>query len=329
MIIAELGSVHDGSVGNALKLIDFVSECKADFVKFQMHIADEESLRDAPSPKYFKDETRYEYFKRLEFTDTQWRRIINHCKKKKISFMCSIFSHAALKKLINLGVRNIKIPSGEVNNLPLLKETNNYKNLKIFLSTGMSDWKDINLALKNLNNKNIVLIQCTSIYPCLNSKVGLNIISEMKKKYKKKYKYGFSDHSIGSEAAICSLVYGAEYIEKHITFSKRMYGSDAKFAMEPNEFANFCISINRTKKMINSKINKNNLNSLKKMKKIFEKKIIAKKKITKGKKIQLSDLSFKKAKGGVVVSKLNQYIGKKIKKTILKNEKINLSNILS
>ena len=92
MIIAELGSVHDGSVGNALKLIDFVSECKADFVKFQMHIADEESLRDAPSPKYFKDETRYEYFKRLEFTDTQWRRIINHCKKKKISFMCSIIS---------------------------------------------------------------------------------------------------------------------------------------------------------------------------------------------------------------------------------------------
>ena len=75
MIIAELGSVHDGSFGNALKLIELASECKADIVKFQMHLADKETLKDAPSPSYFKDESRYNYFKRLQFSDDKWIKI--------------------------------------------------------------------------------------------------------------------------------------------------------------------------------------------------------------------------------------------------------------
>lgn len=319
MIIAELGSVHDGSFGNALKLIELASECKADIVKFQMHLADKETLKDAPSPSYFKDESRYNYFKRLQFSDDKWIKILNHCKKQKISFMCSIFSSESLTKLIKFGVKNIKIPSGEVSNIPLLMEINKYPHLNIFLSTGMSSWSEINKALTILKNNKIVLMQCTSNYPCEDKNVGLNILTEMKKKYGKKYKYGFSDHSIGFEAAICSLVYGAEYIEKHVTFSKKMYGSDAKFALEPEEFLNFCISINRTKVLIKSKVNKNNIKPFKKMKEIFEKKIVAKKKIDKGKKISIEDLDFKKAKGGTKASNFRFFLGKKIKKTILKD----------
>ena len=74
MIIAEIGSVHDGSLGNALKLVDLAKKCKADCVKFQYHIAEEETLKDAPEPYYFKDETRYNYFKRIEFGITEWKK---------------------------------------------------------------------------------------------------------------------------------------------------------------------------------------------------------------------------------------------------------------
>lgn len=327
MIIAELGSVHDGSFGNALKLIDLASQCKADYAKFQMHIADEETLKNAPSPHYFKDETRYKYFKRLEFTDEQWRKIIKHCKKRKILFMSSIFSIASLKKLISFGVKNIKIPSGEVSNIYLLKELNKYPNLKIFLSTGMSSWNEIDRALKIIKNNEITLMQCTSSYPCRDKDVGLNIISEMKEKYGKKYKYGFSDHSIGSVAAICSIAYGAEFIEKHVTFSKKMYGSDAKFAMEPKEFNMFCTSVKRTKAIIRSKVDKNNLFGLKSMKKTFEKKIIIRKKIKKGKILTVGDLDFKKAKNGVNASNIDLFLGKKIKKSMSKDEVVSFKHI--
>ncbi len=327
MIIAELGSVHDGSFGNALKLIDLAAECKADFVKFQMHIADKETLKNAPNPSYFKDEDRYNYFKRLQFSDDKWIKIIKHCKKHKISFMCSIFSSESLKKLINFGVKNIKIPSGEVSNIPLLTELNKYSNLNIFLSSGMSSWSEIDKALKTLKKNKIILMQCTSSYPCNDVDVGLNVLTDMKKKYGNKYKYGFSDHSVGSEAAICSLVYGAEYVEKHVTFSKKMYGSDAKFAMEPNEFHEFCKSINRTKILIKSKVNKNNIKPFFKMKETFEKKIIARRKINKGEKIFIEDLDFKKAKGGVKASNFKFFLRKKIKKTIFKDQVISFKHI--
>ena len=327
MIIAELGSVHDGSFGNAIKLIDLAAECKADFAKFQMHIANKETLKNAPSPAYFNDESRYEYFKRLQFSDQQWIKIINHCKKKKISFMCSIFSSNSLKKLIKFGVKNIKIPSGEVSNLPLLMDVNNYRNINIFLSTGMSSWKEIDKALQILNKSKVILMQCTSSYPCNDKNVGLNVLKEMQNKYGNKYKYGFSDHTIGSEAAICSVAYGAEYVEKHITFSKKMYGSDAKFAMEPDEFKIFCNSLKRARYIISNTVNKNDLSNLKKMKNIFEKKIVAKKNMRKGKIITFKDLDFKKAKSGVSASKINNFLGKKIKRNIVKDNLLSSRDI--
>ena len=320
MIIAEVGSVHDGSLGNALKLIDIASECKAEYVKFQLHIADEETLEQAPNPSYFKSENRYEYFSRIQFTNSEWVKIIKYCKKKRINFLCSIFSKAALYKLIKLGVKNIKIPSGEVNNLPLLHELNKNKNLKIFLSTGMSSWKEIDQALGVLKHKNIVLMQCTSLYPCPTKLVGLNIIKEMQKRYGKKYKYGFSDHTTGYEAALCSLVLGVKYIEKHITFSKKMYGSDAQFAMEPDDFKIFCDSLYKSKIMLNSKVNKDNLRPFKKMKMVFEKNVVAKKIIPKGKKISMSDLDFKKTGNGVKASKFKYFLGKRSRRRIDKNE---------
>ena len=206
MIIAEIGSVHDGSLGNAKKLIEVAKNSGANFVKFQMHNANEETLKDAFTPDYFSEEKRFEYFNRTSFSIGQWKSLIKHSKLKKIDFMCSVFSIKAFDILFKLRVRNIKIPSGELTNLPLLKSINKKKGLNIFLSTGMSSWNEIDEALKMLNNHKVILMQCSSIYPCPETLVGLNVIKEMKLKYANKYNYGFSDHTTGSEAAICSIV---------------------------------------------------------------------------------------------------------------------------
>ncbi len=323
MIIAEIGSVHEGSFGNAKKMIEVAKNCGADFVKFQMHIAEEETLKNAPRPSYFSDETRFEYFERIAFSDHQWKALIAHSKKNKIKFMCSIFSNKSFDKLYSFGVKYIKIPSGELNNLPLIEHVSKKKDINIFLSTGMSSWKEIDVTLKILEKNQIVLMQCTSLYPCPDKSVGLNVIGEMKKRYGKKYLYGFSDHTFGHEAAICSVAFGAKFIEKHITFSKEMYGSDARLAMEPNEFKLFCKSIKKSKKIISSKVNKDNLKPFIKMKKVFEKNIVARKNIKKGSIIKYTDLEFKKSKQGIKAFNYKSIIGLTVKKKISKGSLIN------
>jgi N-acetylneuraminate synthase len=316
-IIAEIGSVHDGSFGNALRLIELAKQSGADYVKFQMHIAHAETTKHAKSPNYFNEENRFDYFKRTGFTDKQWSKIIKYTKKKKIDFMCSVFSKEAINKLIKLNIKNIKIPSGELNNLIMLNYLKK-KNLNIFLSTGMSNFHEIDKAINILKNEKIILMQCTSIYPCPASKVGLNIIDEFKKKYKN-IDIGFSDHTLTPTASILSISKGVSYIEKHITFSKKMYGSDAKFAMEPKEFYFYCKYIKEGYLINKSKIDKNNMKNFYNTKNIFEKRVVASKNIKKGKILTLKDLKFKKNNNGIKVSDYKLILKKKLKKNISKD----------
>lgn len=325
MIIAEIGSVHDGSLGNAKLLALAAKNCGAQYAKFQMHLAEYETLKNAPSPKYFKTENRYKYFKRTNFSDENWIKLINFCKKNKIKFLCSVFSIEAAKKLLTFGVKEIKIPSGELTNTPLLKYISK-KKITIFLSTGMSDWKEIDTAIKILKKNKIILMQCSSIYPCPVERVGLNVLEQFKKKYKSpKIDFGFSDHTQGHSAAILSLKYGANYIEKHITFSKLMYGSDAKLAMNLEDFKHYCKNINEAKKLIKFKVNKNNLNNYSKMKKIFEKSIYFNLDLKKNTIINFKHLSFKKPANGILAKDFEKIIGKKLKKDFKKNQKLNFN----
>ena len=178
-IIAELGSVHDGKFNIAKKLIAFAANSGANVVKFQMHIADEETLEDAPSPDYFKAETRFNYFKRTAFTLNEWKKLKKICQSYKVEFLCSPFSEKAVDILEKLKVDSYKVPSGELTNLSLLERLKKTKK-HVYLSTGMSNWKEITIATKLLK-KNYTLLQCSSIYPCPLEQVGINVLLEMKK----------------------------------------------------------------------------------------------------------------------------------------------------
>ena len=322
-IIAEVGSVHDGSFGNACKLIELASKLGANAVKFQTHFGEAESLKSAKSPSYFKDEDRVSYFNRTGFTLEQYKKFINVAKKNNIDFLSSPFSLEAVDFLEKLKVKVYKIPSGEVTNLPLLKKIYKTKK-KVFLSTGMSNWKEINEAIKIFKNiNNIVLMQCTSIYPCPNNKVGINVIREMISKYK--IPVGFSDHTTGFVAAIGAIFSGANIIEKHITFSKFMYGSDAFNALEPNDFKFFCSLLRQAFEIRESKVDKNDLSNLKSIKKIFEKSIVASKNINKGSIIKLSDLAYKKPGDGISAALYKKILGKKVNKNLKINDKFKYS----
>lgn len=325
-IIAEIGSVHDGSFGNAIKAIDIASECGASIVKFQTHIAEAESLCDAPSPNYFTQESRIDYFKRTAFSFEQWVKISEHCKLRNVEFLSSPFSIEAVDLLEKIGVSSYKIPSGEVTNLPLLERVAETTKLT-YLSSGMSDWKELDTAVEILGKScQLIPMQCTSSYPCEYDSVGLNIIEEMANRYK--LPVGFSDHTLGFSAGIGAVIHGCIVVEKHFTFSKLMYGSDAAHSMEPDQFKLFCSSLKEAALMRHSKVDKNDISKFKDMKKIFEKSIVTSNYLKKGEILCKDNISYKKPGDGISASFYKEVIGKKLKKDLDKNVKINWEDLI-
>ena len=309
-IIAEVGSVHDGSWGNACRLIDVAAEVGADIVKFQMHIADAETLRDAPMPPYFKGEPRFEYFERTGFSLEQWLQLRAHCTEQQIEFMSSPFSLAAVELLEEIGVARYKIPSGEVTNLPMIERIAQVGK-PIILSSGMSTWREldesVNLCLRY--HDKLTILQCTSEYPCAYENVGLNVMLEMKERYQ--LPVGLSDHTLTPYASLAAVVLGATVIEKHLTFSRYMYGSDARHSMEPEEMAELVRGVRAIEVMLASEVSKDVVaDRLSSMKEIFEKSIVSLVDIPAGTRLTDEMLGVKKPGTGIPPSHLSQVIGK-------------------
>jgi len=308
-IIAEIGSVHDGSLNNAKKLIELASGSGADTVKFQTHIADAETLKSAPNPSYFKGESRYEYFERTGFINSEWLEIKEECDRNKISFLSSAFSHEAIDLLENLNTKLYKIPSGEVTNIPLIKyiaETNK----EIYLSSGMSNWSELDTAVNTILNHHdkVTIMQCSSQYPCNYENVGINIINDMKVRYN--LPLGFSDHTTTNYASFAAATLGVSVIEKHLTFSKKMYGSDAQYATEPEEFKDLVNGIRAIETMNKCPVDKDDIEMYKDMKMVFQKSIVSKIKIKKGQIINYEMLAFKKPGIGIPPNNIDKIIGK-------------------
>src|SRR5215475_6399637 len=273
-IIAEIGSVHDGSMGNALCLIDAAAACGVDAVKFQTHIAEAETLPNAPMPPYFKGEPRFEYFKRTGFTLEQWRQLKKRCDEHGVMFLSSPFSEAAVDLLESVGVEQYKIPSGEVTNLPMLEKIAQL-NKPVLLSSGMSSWSELDLAVETIRryHDRLTILQCTTEYPCSYEHVGLNVMLEIRGRYS--LPVGLSDHTLTPYATFAAVTLGASVIERHFTFSRKMYGSDARHSLEPDDMADLVRGVRAIEIMLAAEVDKNDISRFQEMKDIFEKSLVA------------------------------------------------------
>jgi N,N'-diacetyllegionaminate synthase len=326
-IIAEIGMNHDGSLGNAIKHIEKASELGANCVKFQIHLAEFETTTDAPMPPYFKKENRFTYFSRTSFSIEEWIELVSISKELNLDFGVSVFSREALNVAKKINVDFIKVPSGELTNTPLIKEIAKTK-IPLIISTGMNSFKELELALDLVvsYHENIVIMQCTSMYPTPSDKVGLNVIEEMLNRYP--YKIGLSDHTSSNTAAILATSIGISYIEKHFTLSKYLYGPDAYMSLDVEEFANFASSIREAEVMIDSKVDKDDMSEFEVMKETFEKKIIIKRKKKRHEVLTMEDLMFLKAKDGIRISQLNTILGRKMAREISEGETLELSDLI-
>jgi N,N'-diacetyllegionaminate synthase len=325
-VIAEIGSVHDGSFGNACKLIALAAACGADVVKFQTHIANAESLRDAPTPTYFRGEPRFEYFERTSFSLEQWRELRQECKRNNVDFLSSAFSIEAVDLLEEVGVAFYKVPSGEVSNLPLLEYIAS-AGKPVLLSTGMSSWAEIDQAVNILQGRvELSIMQCTSAYPCPPERAGLNILKEIRMRYGNCVNLGFSDHTAGIAAGAAAAALGATVIEKHLTFSRAMYGSDAENALEPHDFTIYCKSVHEVWSMMANDINKDDLTAFTDMKRVFEKSVVSSRAISAGSLITRLDLDFKKPGDGIPASRYESLLGRRLNIDIPRDHKFSMDD---
>lgn len=312
MIIAEIAQAHDGSLGTAHAYIDALAETGVDAIKFQTHIAEAESSIYEPFRVKFskQDSTRFEYWKRMEFSLEQWKELKSHAEEKGIELISSPFSNRAVDWLEEVGVKRYKIGSGEVSNWLMLKKIAE-TGKPIILSSGMSSWEEMDQTvqfLKEFGNP-LSILQCTTAYPTKPDQWGLNVMQELKDRYQ--IPVGFSDHSGDIYACLAAATLGAEYFEFHVVFDKRQFGPDTPASITIDQTTHLVKGIKDIQKSIQNPIDKSQIDSFKDLKQIFEKSLAINKSIKKGEVIQWSDLESKKPKGyGIPAKDFEKVIGK-------------------
>ena len=314
-LIAEIAQAHDGSLGILHSYIDAVAKTGVQAIKFQMHIAEAESSIHEPFRVKFskEDATRFDYWKRMEFTLEQWKDIKKHCDEVGLDFICSPFSNLAVDWLEEVGVHTYKIGSGEVTNLLLLEKI--AKTSKpIIISSGMSSFTELDETVTFLKSKNakFSILQCTTAYPTMPEQYGLNVINELKERYN--VPIGFSDHSSSTSTGIAAVTLGAEILEFHVVFHKEMFGPDTAASLSIMQTKLLVEAVNKIHIAQNNPINKNDNEEFRELKSIFEKSLAINKDLPRGHVITFDDLESKKPKGfGIAAQNFKEVVGRKLK----------------
>jgi N,N'-diacetyllegionaminate synthase len=324
-VIAEIAQAHDGSIDTAHRLIDLVSGSGVDAVKFQTHIASAESTSREPFRVTMStsDKSRYDYWKRMEFTFPEWAQLRDHCVESGLGFMSSPFSVPAVELLDRLGVEVWKIASGEVMNTPMI-ESILTTNKPIILSTGLSTFSEIDVLVNLIqaSGVDVTVLQCTSEYPCPANMTGLNLLQEFRNRWG--CRVGISDHSGTIFPGLAAVALGAKVIEVHVTSSREAGGVDGPSSITPEELIQLVAGVRFIETAINNRVDKSCLTeSASNMKEIFGRSIVASRNLEFGHILTIDDLAFKKPGGGLPWNQVDFLVGKRL------NQSISMDDIVS
>lgn len=330
-IIAEIGINHNGNMNLAKKMIKLAARTGADGVKFQLYDTDNLLIKTTPKTEYQKKNTSkkiniYKILKQCQLSEKNLKDLKVECKKQKIDFLSSVFDLKSLETLKKIGTKFFKLPSGEINNYPLIKSISKIKKKKIILSTGMASINDITNCMRILKNgrckkQDISILHCSTDYPAKFKDLNLKAINLIRQKFKTNV--GYSDHSNGIEASIAAVVLGAKIIEKHFTLSKTMNGPDHKASLSFREFRYMVSCIRNIEIGIGKKIKKISQTE-KKNSSIVRKSIVASREIFKGERFSENNISTKRPGTGISPMKWKSIIGRKAKKKFKKDQLISI-----
>lgn len=322
-LIAEIAQAHDGSLGTAHAYIDAVARTGADAIKFQTHIADAESSPDEPWRVKFspQDETRYDYWKRMEFTPAQWEGLAAHCKQKGLIFLSSAFSIAACELLEKIGVPAWKVGAGETNNLPMIDWMASTRK-PVILSSGMSAWTEVTAAVDCVRRRGAeaAVLQCTTKYPCPPEELGLNVIAEIRQRYQ--CPTGLSDHSGTIYAGLAAAALGAQIIETHVAFSRECFGPDVSSSLTTQDLAKLVEGVRFIEKALASPMDKDAMAAqLAPARAIFGKSLVSVRELPAGAVLTAEDITSKKPGTGIAAARLQEFVNRRLARAVAANRR--------
>lgn len=322
LIVGEVAQAHDGSLGMAHAFVDAIADAGTDAVKFQTHIAAAESTPGEPWRVKFspQDVTRYDYWKRMEFTEEQWGGLKEHAVDRGLVFLSSPFSIEAVELLRRVGIAAWKIASGEVTNGPMFRRIAE-TGLPILLSTGMSSLHEIDTAVEHVKSKGLplVVLQCTSMYPTPPEKVGINMIPFFRERYG--CLVGLSDHSGTIYPGLAAATLGIEMLEVHVTLSREMFGPDVPASVTTTELRQLVQGIHFIEKMMANPVDKDQLAAeFDPLRKLFFKSVVSRANLPAGTVITSDHLTTKKPGTGIPASRLTKLIGRRLRRDVVADQ---------
>ena len=315
MVIGEVGQNHDGSLGLAHAFIDAIATAGADAVKFQTHLAAAESTVDEPWRVRFSfaDATRRDYWKRMEFSEDQWRALAVHAADRGLAFISSPFSIEAVDLLARVGVKAWKIASGEVTHMALLDRLARAP-APVLLSSGMSTFDELDAAVVQLRKHRLPLtvLQTTSAYPCPPEQVGLNLLGVYRERFG--CPVGLSDHSGTIYPSLAATTLGAAAIEVHVTLSREMFGPDVPSSITTSELRQLVDGVRFIERMLAAPVDKNAAaESLSSMRTLFTRSVALREPLEAGTVLCHDHLTLKKPGTGLPASEIDNLVGRRLR----------------
>jgi len=314
-LIAEAGVNHDGSLDKALALVDAAADAGADAVKFQTFTGsslatDKASKADYQAEATGTKGTQADMLARLELDREAHIGIMERCKERGIEFLSSPFDLASIDLLFGLGLRVYKVPSGEITNLPYLRRIG-ATGARVLLSTGMADLDEVRAAIDVLVDSGIAradltVLQCTTAYPAPVAEANLRAMVTMREELG--VAVGYSDHTLGFEAAIAAVALGACVVEKHFTLDKNASGPDHRASLEPTEFAEFVRALRDVEAALGNGVKRPGPTELTNLP-VVRKSIVAERAITAGERFSEANLAVKRPAGGIDPMRWDEVLG--------------------
>jgi len=315
LIIAEAGVNHNGALALAFDLIGAAAEAGADVVKFQTFKAKSLVTQSASKADYQlqttnSEESQFEMIKKLELNEKMHLELIAECSKYGIRFASTGFDEGSVDLLCDLGVDFLKIPAGEITNVPYLRHVGS-KGLPVILSTGMSELNEVKEALDILmragtQKEKITVLHCNTEYPTPMEDVNLNAMLTMRDELG--VEIGYSDHTQGIEVPIAAVALGAKVIEKHFTLDRSMDGPDHAASLEAEELKQMVSSIRNIESVMGDGIKRPSSSELKNIR-VVRKSIVAQENILKGEVFTKKNLCVKRPGTGLSPTKWDEVLG--------------------
>ena len=318
LIIGEVALSHDGSLGLAHAFIDALAAAGADAVKFQTHIASAESTPDEPFRVVFsrQDARRYDYWRRMEFTEEQWRGLAAHCRERGVIFVSSPFSIEAVDLLERIGQPVWKIASGETSNAMLLDRVLD-TGAPVLLSTGMSPVAEIDAAVARVKARGVPVgvFQCTTAYPCPPEKIGLNLLPYFRQRYD--CWVGLSDHSATIYPGLAGATVGLDMLEVHVALSREMFGPDVVASVTTAELRQLVEGVRFIERMRDHPVDKDAAASeTASLRRLFTRSIVAAMALPAGTVLARDHLAIKKPGTGLAPAHIERIIGRRLTKPV-------------